>query len=119
MSATKISTGGVKKGRNQGEKVITANSLQLGLVVYLAQDGSWTEDLSSAAIFEGEAAMAALATAQAQETLVVGPYLMDVETDTDVTPDGRGRLREEIRKKGPTTRTDHGRQAWGMSEEIR
>lgn len=105
----KISAGGVKKGRNEGEKVITANRLSDGLTVYLYADGAWKEELSGAAVREGDAAMAALEEATAQETAVVGPYLMDVERDEKgaVIPAGRGLLRETIRSAGPTVKSSY------------
>jgi hypothetical protein len=106
--AVKISTGGVKKGRNEGLKVITANRLTDGLPVYFTLDETWTLALTEAASFEGDAALEALTTATAQETEVVGPYLMDVEEgQSPLVPDGRGRLREEIRRDGPTVQSDY------------
>ncbi|MEM0927751.1 MAG: DUF2849 domain-containing protein [Pseudomonadota bacterium] len=105
----KIAAGGVKKGKNTGIKVITANDLFSGEVIYWKADGSWTEDLVSAVILEGDAALEALQKAAADESRAVGPYLMDVEANH--TPSGRGRLREEIRDAGPTIHPQFGRQA--------
>ena len=105
----KIAAGGVKKGKNTGTKVITANDLLSGVVIYWGADGSWTEELASAAILEGEAALEALEAATADEARAVGPYLMDVESNH--TPSGRGRLREEIRDAGPTILPQFGRQS--------
>ena len=104
----KISAGGVKKARNEGEKAVTANRLSDGIAVYLYADGSWRDALRGAAVFEGEAALAALTRATAQETEIVGPYLMDVETDgAAVRPAGRAFLRESIRSAGPTVKSDY------------
>ena len=105
----KIAAGGVKKGKNTGIKVITANDLFSGKVIYWRTDGSWTGELVTAATLEGEAALEALEKATADEACAVGPYLMDVEADH--APSGRGRLREEIRDAGPTIHPQFGRQA--------
>ncbi|WOI53134.1 DUF2849 domain-containing protein [Parvularcula sp. LCG005] len=112
----KISVGGVKKGRNEGLKIVTANRLVDGVVVYQTDDQQWTEDLGAATIVEGEDALALLDWALTDEGHVVGPYLMDVdEAETGVQPDGRGRLREEIRDRGPTIHPQFGRQARGQA----
>ena len=111
LAPAKIAAGGVKKGRNEGEKVVTANRLRDGVVVYRASDGAWTEDLGAAEVVEAEVAIGALAAAQADELAAVGAYLMDVDTDAGIVPDGRGRLRETIREAGPTVHPQFGRQA--------
>ena len=111
QSPAKIAAGGVKKGRNEGEKVVTANRLTDGVVIYRAAGGAWTEDLQAAEVVEGEAALGALAAAQGDESESVGPYLMDVDASDGVAPDGRGRLRETIREAGPTVHPQFGRQA--------
>lgn len=105
----KIQAGGVKKARNEGLKVITANDLFGGHVIYWTKDRSWTEELSRAAILEGEQALSELTMATADEGRSVGPYLMDVSAEHQ--PAGRGRLREEIRDLGPTIHPQFGRQA--------
>ena len=79
-------------------KVLTANRLADGAVVWLADSG-WSERLDAAVRLEDEAAAAALARAEAQGTLVVGPYLVDADAAGVV---GRERLRETIRATGPT-----------------
>ena len=107
----KIAAGGVKKGRNEGEKIVTANRLADGVVIYRASGGLWTEDITAAEIVEGEAALGARTAAQADESEGVGPYLMDVETEEGLRPAGRARLREEIREAGPTIHPEFGRQA--------
>ncbi|NRA28909.1 MAG: DUF2849 domain-containing protein [Parvularculaceae bacterium] len=107
----KIATGGVKKGRNEGAKVITANHLFSGGVVYWTEDGSWTEDLSEAIIVEGDAALVELARAKADEANSVGPYLMDVSEQA--APAGRARLRETIRHDGPTIHPQFARRVVG------
>ena len=79
-------------------KVLTANRLADGAVVYLAASG-WTERLEAAVRLEDDAASAALARAESQGTAVVGPYLVDADAAGVV---GRERLRETIRATGPT-----------------
>jgi hypothetical protein len=80
-------------------KVLTANRLVDGVVVYLSPDGRWTHDFAQAARLAPEAAADALGQAQAQPRMLVGPYLVEVDGQT-VEP--RERLRETIRAEGPT-----------------
>ena len=82
--------------------VLTANDLLAGDVVYLAPEGGWTRRLEAARLFEDEEeANRCLAGAQAQEQVVIGPYL------ADAMPGGhRGpqpvHFREVFRATGPT-----------------
>ena len=93
-------------------QVVTANRLGDGRVVYLGPEDLWVEQIDAADLAADEEAAAALlarAEAPAQETRVVGPYLMDV-----VFEGGRRRAasnREIIRAQGPSVRTDLGYQA--------
>lgn len=80
-------------------KIITANRLSDGRVIYLGEAGAVVDSLSAAAVFEPEAADAALAEAAAQPAVFVNPYLVEV---TGHTPSGRDRLKETIRSAGPT-----------------
>ncbi len=84
-------------------KVISANRLADGTVVYAGRDGSWFERLSQAKIFASKAeAEAGLLVAQndAKRNLVVEPVVVEVTEDAGglraVT------LREAIRARGPT-----------------
>jgi Protein of unknown function (DUF2849) len=84
-------------------KVISANRLDDGIVVYAGRDGSWSERLSHAKIFASKAeAEAGLLVAQndAKQNLVVEPVAVEVTEDASglraVT------LREAIRARGPT-----------------
>ena len=79
-------------------KVLTANRLADGAVLYLADSG-WTTRLEAAVRLDEEAAPAALLRAEAQGTIVVGPYLVDADAAGVI---GRERLRETIRAAGPT-----------------
>jgi Protein of unknown function (DUF2849) len=84
-------------------KVICANRLADGIVVYAGHDGSWAERLSQAKIFASKAeAETGLFVAQddAKRNLVVEPVVVEVTEDASglraVT------LREAIRAQGPT-----------------
>ena len=84
-------------------KVICANRLADGIVVYAGRDGAWPERLRQAKIFADKAeAEAGLLVAQndAKRNLVVEPVVVDVAEDASglraVT------LREAIRACGPT-----------------
>ena len=94
-------------------KIVSANDLLAGDVVYLDGDDGWTRTVRDAAVAnDAEAADRLLAIAAAQPGIVVGPYLADVT----LGPDGRpapSHLRERIRDRGPTIRPDLGRQAQG------
>jgi hypothetical protein len=95
-------------------KVVTANRLGDGAVVYLAAAGAWSawlEDAAAAETPDGEAALLSHAEQAVETRLVVGPYAMAVTRD-------RGRLRptsqrEVIRARGPSVRPDLGKQAAG------
>jgi hypothetical protein len=80
-------------------KVLTANRLADGAVVYLGEDGRWTHKLQAALRLGPEDAETALAQAQAKPGLFVGPYLIEANEGGAV---GRERLRETIRAGGPT-----------------
>ena len=93
-------------------KVLTANDLLSGEVVFLTDDGNWSPHISQAAVVEAPEAIAALEAAGAsgeRERIVVASYLVDVERG----PDGPVpvRVREHLRTLGPSVRTDLGKQA--------
>lgn len=88
-------------------KVITANLLGDGAVVYLARDGSWTANIADAASFVPADAPSALAAAAARSKEIAAAYLIDVAAGR---PAGREALRETIRSRGPTVRPDLARQ---------
>ena len=93
-------------------KVVTANRLDDGDVVYLTATGEWSawlDDSGPAETPEEEAALLESAEQAVRGRLVVDPYLMPVEHD-------EGRLRplsqrEIIRAAGPSVRLDLGKQA--------
>lgn len=90
-------------------KVITANALLEGDVVYLRGSDEWSRSLTEAEILTDEAdAQYRLLQAQARSGEVVGAYLADVRPG----PDGPApaHFREDFRRKGPSNRF-HGKQA--------
>jgi hypothetical protein len=95
-------------------KVLTANRLADGDVVFLTRSGSWSLNIDEAALaLEPDAANAleARGNEAVQGNHVTGPYLFDAERR-----DGRVRalhIRERIRALGPTVRLDLGKQAEG------
>lgn len=89
-------------------KVVTANDLRIGDVVYMTADGSWTRVHAEAELIEDEAiAELRLLAAMGQSALVVGPYLAEAR------PGPRGpepvHFREVFRTRGPSNYV-HGKQ---------
>jgi hypothetical protein len=93
-----------KAAKEGPAKVITANDLRDGLVVFLDHDGGWTHDIGLARVVEDGADLDqanAYAKAQHDARIVVEPYPIDVEVTGGVPVPVR--LRERIRaEKGPT-----------------
>lgn len=90
-------------------KVVTANALVEGDVVYLTEDDQWTRHLSKAEILTDEAhAQLRQLHAEAETETVVGVYL------ADVSPGANGpeptHFREDFRRTGPSN-YPHGKQA--------
>ena len=90
-------------------KVVTANDLRAGDVVWLTADDRWTRDHREAELIEDEAhAQLRLLYAQGQPLVVVGAYLADAR------PGPRGpepvHFREAFRARGPSN-YPHGKQA--------
>lgn len=97
-------------------KVITANRLLNGDVVWLGENGSWVERITLARTFEGKDQVdEGLTIGQAAEKNqeVVGVYEMDVTLEDGVIVPVR--LRERIRAAGPTTHPQFGKQAQAVS----
>jgi len=95
-------------------KALTANRLADGEVVFW-NAAVWVERFGEAELFADEAvAEGAEARAKAQVTMLVEPYLIDVE------PVAGGfapvSYRERLRALGPTNKLDHGKQALGGAE---
>jgi hypothetical protein len=101
-----------KLEKNAQAWAVTAWRLRDGLVVYRGAAGIWDESFDDAEVLTvRDAADKALESAQADEKarVVVGPYLIQViEEDGAPAPMS---VRERIRAKGPTVRTDLGKQA--------
>ena len=99
-------------------KVLTANRLLSGGVVFFANGVGWVEALSQATIANNADAISALEEiadgAEAQGE-VIGPYLIDL----DENPLAPRRTRERIRATGPTVRPDLARPPMDRSTEIR
>jgi uncharacterized protein DUF2849 len=97
-------------------KVITANRLLNGDVVWLGENQSWVERVTLAKIHDGKDAVAdgleAGAMAEKNQE-VVGVYEMDVTVEDGVI--NPVRLREKIRATGPTTHLEFGKQAQAVS----
>ena len=93
-----------KAAKEGPAKVITANDLGDGLVVFLDHDGGWTHDIAAARVVEdGPDLDTAVAWAKAQmdARVVVEAYPIDVTVTAGVPVPAR--LRERIRaERGPT-----------------
>ncbi|MFN3936281.1 MAG: DUF2849 domain-containing protein [Gemmobacter sp.] len=90
-------------------KVVTANDLRLGDVVWLTEDNRWTRDLAEAELIEDEAhAQLRLLHAQRRALEVVGAYLADARLGRDGPEPVH--FREAFRTRGPSN-YPHGKQA--------
>ncbi len=112
------------EAEKQTRRIITANRLDDGRVVYLASGGGWTAAQSTALVISDEAVEAALIEEAQAGNEFVDVYGLDVQ-GTDITSsndqsapdqmdDGARRpvsTRERIRGKGPSVRADLGYQA--------
>ena len=90
-------------------KVVTANDLRLGDVIYLTADDAWTRNHAQAELIDDEAhAQMRLLFAASQKLSVVGAYLADAKAG----PNGPEPIhfREVFRTKGPSNYA-HGKQA--------
>jgi hypothetical protein len=92
-------------------KVVTANALLEGDVIYLAADDRWVRRLDEAEIITDEAiAQIRLLDAQARASEAVGVYLADMAPSEDGPQPTH--FREEFRATGPSN-YHHGKQAAG------
>lgn len=90
-------------------KVVTANDLLEGDVIYLTAQGSWSRQLEDAVVVtEPDQAEALLEQAEAQVSEQVGAYLADVKIDESGTPQP-AHFREAFRTRGPSNYF-HGKQ---------
>lgn len=90
-------------------KVVTANALIEGDVVYLTRDDRWTRLMSEAELITDEAeAQVRLLMAQAQTETVVGVYLAEAKAGANGPEPVH--FREAFRRTGPSNYR-HGKQA--------
>lgn len=88
-------------------KVVTANHLLKGDVIYQTEDG-WTRTLSEAEVLTDEAHADIRLIEAAQQTAdVVGAYLADVNVDAGAPRPAH--FREDFRSRGPSNYA-HGKQ---------
>jgi hypothetical protein len=89
-------------------KVVTANDLRLGDVIYLTADDQWSRLHHEAELIEDEAhAQMRLLHAAGQRNLVVGPYLADARAGQNGPEPIH--FREAFRTRGPSNYA-HGKQ---------
>lgn len=94
--------------RDTSPKVVTANDLLEGDVIYLAADDSWTRHLDEAEVLDDEAhAQIRLLDASQQHDRVVGVYLADVRKG--IAGAEPAHFREAFRATGPSN-LFHGKQ---------
>jgi len=80
-------------------RIVTANRLSDGRVIYLGEGDRPVEGVAEAVVFEEAEAETARARAAARPDMFVNPYLVEVADHVFV---GRDRLKESIRSAGPT-----------------
>ncbi len=93
-------------------RIVTANRLDDGAVVYLGTDDRWTETVECARVADDGASLQALLAAALKaeaDGLVVTPYDIPVIVEGGVIRPEH--IKEVIRANGPTTRPDLGHQA--------
>lgn len=94
--------------RSFSPKIVTANDLREGDVVYLTESDDWSRDHHDAELIEDEAhADIRLIHAEQQGKIVVGAYLADA-TDGPNGPEPV-HFREAFRSRGPSNYA-HGKQ---------
>lgn len=80
-------------------KIVTANRLSDGRVIYAGVDNQPVEHIDQALVLDDTAAEVVLADVAGRPDVFVNPYLFEVQNRT---PSGRDRLKERIRSAGPT-----------------
>ena len=84
-------------------KIVTANTLRTGTVVFLGKNDDWVADVENARIFADAAAAEdglAIAQRDAQRAIIVDPFVTDKGPDVDGRPGMT--MRDRIRAFGPT-----------------
>jgi len=98
-------------------RIVTANRLDDGAVVYLGADSCWSEAIGCARLAVDDAALEELldvAAAGEADGLVVTPYAIPVTVESGAIKPVH--IKEAIRAKGPTIRPDLGKQAGACPE---
>lgn len=80
-------------------KIVTANRLSDGRVIYAGVDNQPVEHIDQALVLDDTAAEVVLADVAGRPDVFVNPYLFEVQNRT---PSGRDRRKERIRATGPT-----------------
>ena len=89
-------------------KVVTANDLLEGDVIWLTEDDQWTRNMAEAELIDDEAhAQIRLLFAEGQQALIVGPYLADAQAGENGPEPTH--FRETFRTRGPSNYA-HGKQ---------
>ncbi|RPE71811.1 uncharacterized protein DUF2849 [Pacificibacter maritimus] len=89
-------------------KIVTANALLEGDVIYLSAQNTWVRDLSDAALFDQQDEAEARLAFAAKDGMIVGAYLVDaVQGENGPEP---VHFREDFRRTGPSNH-NHGKQA--------
>lgn len=94
-------------------QILFASDLRRGEVVFLGAQG-WERDWRRARVAhdsDDAAALEAAGKSEIDKNHVVDVYLADVEIGADGAPTPL-HYREKMRLKGPSVRTDLGKQAW-------
>ncbi len=81
-------------------KVVTANDLLEGDVIYLTEDDRWSRELSEAELIEDEAHGEVRLIFASQQPNAVGVYLADAKPGTNGPEPGH--FREAFRASGPS-----------------
>jgi len=93
----------IKTKNLKGTKVVTANRLRDGAVVFLTDSGGWSLAIDDGAVAQDDAGAAALLATGAKAAaaqVVVAPYLVEVRADDgEILP---LTYRERIRAFGPS-----------------
>ena len=88
-------------------KILTANDLHSGEVVYLKNDGLWSSYITQAQLSGStsrDEKLLALGHEAEENRLVVGPFLIDVEIKNEIPVPVR--FREQLRVTGPPTKAE-------------
>ncbi len=80
-------------------KIVTANRLSDGRVIYAGVDNQPVEHIDQASVLDETAAELVLADVAGRPDVFVNPYLFEVQNRS---PSGRDRLKERIRSAGPS-----------------